>query len=64
MKIENGKTYLMKHENSILIRKIIEIDNNIELHAMNPYYPVIQTKKDKVTIIGRVIKAENESAFK
>lgn len=63
---ENGKTYLLEFENKIFIRKIIEgnQENQIELIAMNPYYPAIKTTKDKITIIGKVIKAENESAFK
>lgn len=63
---ENGKTYLLESENKILIRKIVENnqENQIELIAMNPYYPAIKTTKDKITIIGKVIKAENQSAFK
>lgn len=62
---ENRKTYLLEFEDKIMIRKIVETDkDNIELFAMNPYYPVIKTAKDKITIIGRVIKAENQSAFK
>lgn len=63
---ENGKTYLLEFENKIFIRKIVENnqENQIELIAMNPYYPAIKTTKDKITIIGKVIKAENESAFK
>lgn len=63
---ENGKTYLLEFENKIFIRKIIggNQENQIELIAMNPYYPAIKTTKDKITIIGKVIKAENQSAFK
>lgn len=63
---ENGKTYLLEFENKIFIRKIVENnqENQIELIAMNPYYPAIKTTKDKIIIIGKVIKAENESAFK
>lgn len=61
---ENGKTYLLESENKILIRKIIDIGNFLELHAMNPYYLAIRTTKDKIRIIGKVIKAENQSAFK
>ena len=61
---ENGKTYLLELENKILIRKIIDTGNSLELHAMNPYYPAIKTTKDKIRIIGKVIKAENQSAFK
>lgn len=62
---ENGKTYLLVHENKKIIRKIIDNgNNNITLQAMNPYYPIINTTKDKIEIIGKVIKAENSSAFK
>lgn len=65
MEIESGRTFLLKYEDKIMIRKIVETnDDNIELFAMNPYYPVIKTTKNKITIIGRVIKAENQSAFK
>ncbi len=63
--LENNKTYLLKYEDKILIRKIIDNgNNNITLQAMNPYYPIINTTKDKIEIIGKVIKAENSSAFK
>lgn len=63
---ENGKTYLLEIDNKILIRKMIENsqENQIEFIAMNPYYPPIKTTKDKVKIIGKVIRAENQSAFK
>ena len=61
---ENGKTYLLELENKILIRKIIDTENSLELHSMNPYYPIIKTTRDKIKIIGKVIKAENQSAFK
>lgn len=61
---ENGKTYLLKYDNKEIIRKIQDNGNNIELHSMNPYYPIINTSKDKIEIIGKVIKVENESAFK
>lgn len=62
---EDGKTYLLELENKILIRKIIETDNKeqVKLVAMNPYYQPIATSKDKIKIIGKVIRAENQSAF-
>lgn len=64
-KIENCKTFLIWLENKPIIRKIIvNEDNSITLQAMNPYYPIINTTKDKIEIIGKVIKAENSSAFK
>ncbi|MBO5143570.1 MAG: LexA family transcriptional regulator [Clostridia bacterium] len=65
-KIVFGKTYLLEFNNTRLIRKIIEgnQENQIELIAMNPYYPPIKTTKEKIKIIGRIIKAEVQSAFK
>ena len=62
---ENGKTYLlMIDDNIVCIRKIIIIQDIIELHAMNPYYPIQKLSNTNFKIIGRVIKAENKSAFK
>ena len=62
---ENGKTYLiMINDNIVCIRKIIIVQDIIELHAMNPYYPVKKLSNNDFKIIGRVIKAENKSAFK
>ena len=62
---ENGKTYLiMINDNIVCIRKIIIVQDIIELHAMNPYYPVKKLSNNDLKIIGRVIKAENKSAFK
>lgn len=62
---ENGKTYLlMINDNIVCIRKIIIIQDIIELHAMNPYYPIQKLSNTDFKIIGRVIKAENKSAFK
>lgn len=66
---EFGKTFLIKLEDSILlIRKIVQIENGIELQSTNPYFPNLKlttadlsTKKCK--ILGRMIKAENKSAF-
>lgn len=63
-KIENGKTFLLQYENRTMIRKIIDNKNTITLQAMNPYYPIINTTKDKIKLIGKVIRAENSSAFK
>lgn len=61
-----GKTYLIEYDKTRIIRKIVEGEqkNQIELIAMNPYYPPIKTSKDKIKIIGKVIRAENQSAFK
>ena len=59
---ESGQTCLILNNDIIMIRKVTKIDNEYELQAMNPYYPVEKTKELK--ILGRVIKAENNSAFK
>ena len=62
--LENSKTHLLRYKNRIIIRKIIDNGNNITLQAMNPYYPIANVSKDEIEIIGKVIKAENSSAFK
>lgn len=61
----SGRTYLLQLNNIIMIRKIIKTENGYELHAMNPYYPVEKIKSDdEFEIIGRIIQAEVQSAFK
>ena len=59
---ESGQTCLVLNNDIYMIRKIISKENGFELQAMNPYYPIENTKELK--IIGRIIKAENRSAFK
>lgn len=61
-----GKTYLLELNNTRMIRKIVECEskNEVELLAMNPYYPSIKVTMDKIKVIGRVIRAEVQSAFK
>lgn len=59
---ESGQTFLVLTNNIYMIRKVISKENGFELQAMNPYYPIESTKE--LEIIGRVIKAENKSAFK
>lgn len=59
---ESGQTCLISTNNIIMIRKVIKTDEEYELQAMNPYYPIEKTKELK--IFGKVIKAENNSAFK
>lgn len=67
---ENGNTCLISLDNKlILIRKIIEFNDYIELHTAFPYsQPIKITNEEKearnFTILGKVIKAENQSAFK
>lgn len=59
---ESGQTCLVLANNILMIRKVSKIDNTYELQAMNPYYPLEKTKELK--FYGKVIKAENQSAFK
>lgn len=64
-KIESGNTALvyLKDKSVYTIKKIIETKTAIELHSMNPIIKEIQTDYDNLVIIGRVIKADVESAF-
>ena len=59
---ESGQTCLILTNNIYMIRKITKIEDIFELQAMNPYYPIEKTKELK--FLGKVIKAENKSAFK
>lgn len=63
--IENGNTALvfLKDDNKYTIKKVIETKTGIELHSMNPTIIEIQTTYENVIIIGRVVKADVESAF-
>lgn len=61
-KFESGQTCLILTNNIVMIRKVIKTNDGYELQAMNPYYPVEKTKELK--LLGKVIKAENHSAFK
>lgn len=67
---KNGNTCLISLDNElILIRKIIEFNDYIELHTAFPYsQPIKITNEEKekrnFKILGKVIKAENRSAFK
>ena len=64
-KIESGNTALvyLKDKSIYTIKKIIETKTSVELHSMNPIIKEIQTDYDNLIIIGRVIKADVESAF-
>lgn len=54
----------MKNEKDYSIKKLIKTNNGIELHSMNPYYPVEKISNiNEIRIIGRVIKADVERAF-
>lgn len=59
---ESGQTCLILTNDIVMIRKVIKTEDFYELQAMNPYYPIERTKELK--IYGKVIKAENNSAFK
>lgn len=64
-KIENGNTALiyLKDAQKYTIKKVIETKTAVELHSMNPTIKEIQTTYDNIVIIGRVVKADVESAF-
>lgn len=65
-KIESGQTALvfLKETQNYTIKKIIELKNGIELHSMNPTVKEISISNIKdLIIIGRIVKADNESAF-
>ena len=66
----SGDTILFSLDNNEYIRKIIEVDGLIEFIASNPFvksskkYTHKELKEKNFTVIGKVIKAENTSAFK
>ena len=65
----DGETILFNLDGKDFIRKIIDRVNFYEFLAMNPYFPPIILQKEDIEkrrfgIIGKVIKAENQSAFK
>lgn len=67
---KNKGTYLIKINNNTTIRKIVlnEDESYYSLIAMNACYKVINIPKNEfynqIQILGKVIKAENNSAFK
>lgn len=69
-KYENGNTCLISLDNiTIFIRKILDFQDYIELHTAFPYAQPIKIMKNEFekrnfTILGKVIKVENQSAFK
>ena len=70
-KFSNGETCLISLDSTkILIRKIIRfLKDSIELQAPYPYIKPIKLTNDDITnrkfkILGKVIRAENSSAFK
>ncbi len=67
---KNKGTYLLKLNGKNTIRKIVldEENNTYQLVAMNTCckttYVSIENIYTEITILGKVVKAENESAFK
>lgn len=66
---DDGNTILFEMNGKRYIRKANNKDGYIEFRAMNPYYPLIILKNSeleecKFRVIGKVIKAEVQSAFK
>ncbi len=57
----SGKTYLVLVNDNIVIRKVTFNNKEYELQALNPYYPI--EKEKNLKIYGKVIQAENKSAF-
>lgn len=65
---KNGDTCLVSLDNNEIIRKILDFKDYIELHTIFSNKPERLTKEDmrkrNFKILGKVIKAENESYFK
>ena len=59
---ESGQTCLISKDNILMIRKVIKANDEYSLEALNPYYPIEKTKN--LRIYGKVLCAENKSAFK
>ena len=63
----SGGTYLLKLKNGFpIIRKILQTTSGYELQAMNMWNfpPQTDLQNNDIEIIGKVIKVENQSAFK
>ena len=67
--VESGQTAIVLiNGEEATIKKVIKTNEGIELHAMNPYYPIKKftfedMKKIPVKIIGRVKEAKIKGAF-
>lgn len=67
--IESGQTaVILINGEEATIKKIIKTNEGIELHAMNPYYPIRKftyedMKNIPIKIIGRVKQAKIKGAF-
>lgn len=67
--VESGQTaVVLINEEEATVKKVVKTSEGIELHAMNPYYPVKKftfedMQKIPVKIIGRVKEAKIKGAF-
>ena len=67
--VESGQTaVVLINEDEATVKKVVKTNEGIELHAMNPYYPVKKftfedMKRIPVKIIGRVKEAKIKGAF-
>ena len=67
--VESGQTaVVLINGDEATVKKVIKTNDGIELHAMNPYYPVKKFTYDEmntvpVKIIGRVKEAKIKGAF-
>jgi len=61
--IPDGKTALIyiPDDNIITIKKVIKNENHFELYSMNPNIPI--ERKERIIVLGRVIKSQSENAF-
>lgn len=58
--------YLFKLDGELLVRKIVKIEEDFEVHTLNPeinYIPK-KYKNENIEFLGKVVRAENTSAFK
>ena len=67
--VESGQTaVILINGEEATVKKVVKTNDGIELHAMNPYYPVKKftfedMQKIPVKIIGRVKEAKIKGAF-
>lgn len=66
---DNGNTcIILVNGDEATVKKVVKMDNGIDLIAMNPYYPVRHFTKNEmdeipVKIIGKVIEARKRKIF-
>lgn len=66
---ESGNTCIvLVNGDEATVKKVVKMDNGIDLIAMNPYYPVRHFSKNEmneipVKIIGKVVEARKRKAF-